>query len=189
MQPDVTQLLIAHGHGDSAALGLLVPLVYDDLRRLARAQLRRGREGDSLNTGALVHEAYLRLVDQSRTSWKDRGHFFAVSALAMRQIVVDRARRRARIKRGGNQPVVPLDAINEPGTRDPSHVLEIDLALDKLAALDQTLAKIVECRYFAGFTEEETANAMGMSVRTVQREWFKARAWLRAELAGTSESR
>jgi RNA polymerase sigma factor (TIGR02999 family) len=189
MQPDVTQLLIAHGHGDSAALGQLVPLVYDDLRRLARAQLRRGRDGDSLNTGALVHEAYLRLVDQSRTSWKDRGHFFAVSALAMRQIVVDRARRRARIKRGGNQPVVPLDAINEPGTRDPAHVLEIDLALDKLAALDQTLAKIVECRYFAGFTEEETANAMGMSVRTVQREWFKARAWLRAELAGTSESR
>jgi RNA polymerase sigma factor (TIGR02999 family) len=189
MQPDVTQLLVAHGHGDSAALAQLVPLVYDDLRRVARAQLRRGRAGDSLNTGALVHEAYLRLVDQSRASWKDRGHFFAVAALAMRQILVDHARRRARIKRGGNHAVVPLDEVSEPAARDPAHVLENDLALDKLAARDQVLAKIVECRYFAGFTEQETANAVGMSVRTVQREWLKARAWLRAELSGTSKPR
>jgi RNA polymerase sigma factor (TIGR02999 family) len=183
---DITELLIAHGGGKAGALERLVPLVYDDLRRMARRQLRRRGPADSLDTGGLVHEAYVRLVDQSRATWRDRGHFFAVSALAMRQIVVDHARRRARVKRGGDQVVVPLDDANDPGTREAHRVLEVDLALEKLAALDSRLAKVVECRYFAGFTEEETAEALGISVRTAQREWFKARALLRAELSSGS---
>ena len=183
---DVTELLIAHGGGDAQAFDRLVPLVYDDLRRLARIQLRHRRGGDSLDTAGLVHEAYLRLVDQSRASWRDRGHFFAVSAMAMRQIVVDHARRRARLKRGGDHVVVPLDEASEPGTREAEHVLEIDVALKKLGALDPRQARVVECRYFAGLTEEETAAALGVSLRTAQREWLKARAWLRAELSGRS---
>jgi RNA polymerase sigma factor (TIGR02999 family) len=180
---NVTELLIAHRDGNPGAFDRLVPLVYEDLRRIARAQLRRGRPGDTLDTGALVNEAYLRLVDQERATWRDRGHFFAVSAIAMRQIVVDHARRRGRLKRGGDLAILPLDEVHEPGTREAAHVLEIDLALQKLASIDDRLARVVECRYFAGLTEEETAEALGVSVRTAQREWFKARAWLRNELA------
>jgi RNA polymerase sigma-70 factor (ECF subfamily) len=175
---------VAHAQGDAAALDRLVPLVYDDLRRLARAQRRRSH-GDSLDSVALVHDAYLRLVDQSRVVWRDRGHFFAVCALAMRQIVVDRARRRARLKRGGDQVLVPLEPGHEPSGRDAAEVLEVDLALNKLAGVDPRLAKVVECRYFAGLSDDETAAALGVSVRTAQREWFKARAWLRAELQGS----
>jgi RNA polymerase sigma-70 factor (ECF subfamily) len=181
---DITQLLIAHGAGDAEALDQLVPLVYDDLRRLARVQLRRRGGAETLNTGGLVNEAYLRLVDQTQASWRDRGHFFAVCAIAMRQIVVDHARRRARIKRGGDQGMVPLDEARDHAATDAARVLEIDLALRKLAESDRRLAAVVECRYFAGLTEEETALALGVSVRTAQREWFKARAWLRHELAG-----
>jgi RNA polymerase sigma factor (TIGR02999 family) len=183
---DVTQLLIAHRAGDPAALERIVPLVYDDLRRVARAQLRRRRAGDSLDTNGLVHEAYLRLVDQSRATYRDRGHFFAVSALAMRQIVVDHARRRARTKRGGGQAAVSLEEVAEPAAAEAARIIEIDDALSTLAKEDQRLARVVECRYFAGFSEEETAAALGVSVRTAQREWFKARAWLRRELSRTA---
>jgi RNA polymerase sigma factor (TIGR02999 family) len=183
---DITQLLIAHGAGDVRALDQLVPLVYDDLRRLARVQLRRRSGGETLNTGGLVNEAYLRLVDQSKATWRDRGHFFAVCAIAMRQIVVDHARRRSRLKRGGDQGMVPLDeARDRAADADAVRVLEIDLALAKLAENDRRLAAVVECRYFAGLTEEETALALGVSVRTAQREWLKARAWLRHELSGS----
>jgi RNA polymerase sigma-70 factor, ECF subfamily len=178
----VTELLIAHRAGDDHALDRLVPLVYDDLRRLARRQLRRRQPGQTLDTGSLVNEAYLRLVDRTRASWRDRGHFLAVSAMAMRQIVVDHARRRSRVKRGGRQTVVPLETRHEPGDRDAGLVLDVDLALKKLAAADARLARVVECRYFAGLTDEETAAALGVSIRTAQREWFKARAWLRREL-------
>jgi RNA polymerase sigma factor (TIGR02999 family) len=181
---DITELLIAHSGGDAAALDRLVPLVYDDLRRLARRQLRRTVGDQTLDTAGLVHEAYLRLVDQSRASWRDRGHFFAVSALAMRQIVVDHARRRARVKRGSGRAAVSIDDVNEPAVKEAERVLELDLALQKLAAVDERLARVVECRYFAGFTDEETAAALDVSVRTAQREWFKARAWLRHELSG-----
>lgn len=182
MPADITELLLAHGGGDAAALGRLVPLVYDDLRRIARGQLRRRRPGDTLATTGLVHEAYVRLVDQSRASWRDRGHFFAVSAIAMRQIVVDHARRRMRVKRGGDRVTVPLAEVQEPAAREAAQILEIDQALERLAKIDARLAQVVECRYFAGLTEEETAAALGVSVRTAQREWFKARAWLRQEL-------
>ena len=185
MPADITELLHAHGGGDAAALDRLVPLVYDDLRRIARGQLRRRRPGDTLDTTGLVHEAYLRLVDQSRASWRDRGHFFAVSAIAMRQIVVDHARRRMRVKRGGDRVTVPLDDVQEPASREAAQILELDEALERLAKIDARLAQVVECRYFAGLTEEETAAALAVSVRTAQREWFKARAWLRQELGST----
>lgn len=182
MTTDVTQLLIAHGAGQAGALDQLVPLVYDDLRRVARGQLGRYRPGDSLNTTGLVHDAYMRLVDQTRATYRDRGHFFAVCAMAMRQIIVDYARRRGRRKRGGDQVHVPLDEDNSPAAREAGHVLDVDDALQKLGAANPRLARVVECRFFAGLSEQETAEALGLSVRTAQREWFKARAWLRAEL-------
>lgn len=186
MSHDITRLLTALGTGDPDAMDRLVPLVYDDLRRVARGQLRRRRPGDSLDTTGLVHEAYVRLVDQRALGLRDRGHFFAVSAIAMRQILVDHARRRGRLKRGGDQVVVPLADAPDPVAAEAEQVLDIDEALRKLAAVDARMARIVECRYFGGLTEEETAAALDISVRTVQREWFKARAWLRAELgAGT----
>ena len=136
------------------------------------------------NTGGLVNEAYLRLVDQTQASWRDRGHFFAVCAIAMRQIVVDHARRRARQKRGGEQAPVPLDEARDAAATAAERGLDADLALRKLAETDRRLAAVVDCRYFAGLTDEETALALGLSVRTAQREWFKARAWLRHELSG-----
>jgi RNA polymerase sigma factor (TIGR02999 family) len=186
MQTDLTALLAAHAEGQADALDKLVPLVYHDLRRMARGHLRRRRPDDSLNTTGLVHEVYLRLVDQSRATWRDRGHFFAVSAMAMRQIVIDHARRRVRLKRGGDQVMVSLDDAPDPAAREADQVLAIDQALQGLAAIDARLARVVECRYFAGLTEEETAAALQVSVRTAQREWFKARAWLREALGGGS---
>jgi RNA polymerase sigma factor (TIGR02999 family) len=179
---DITQLLVAHGSGQADALERLVPLIYDDLRRVARAQLGRYRPGDTMNTTGLVHDAYVRLIDQSRATYRDRGHFFAVCAIAMRQIIVDYARRRGRQKRGGDRVQVPLDEVTGPAAREASHVLDVDEALQKLATQNPRLARVVECRFFAGLSEEETAQALNVSVRTVQREWFKARAWLRAEL-------
>lgn len=184
MQTDITALLVAHGDGQADALDRLVPLVYQDLRRMARGHLRRRRPDDTLNTTGLVHEVYVRLVDQSRATWRDRGHFFAVSAIAMRQIVVDHARRRARLKRGGDQVLVPLEDAADPAEREAEQVMAIDQALGKLAAIDPRLARVVECRFFAGLSEEETAAALQVSVRTAQREWFKARAWLRDALGG-----
>ncbi|HSK08183.1 MAG TPA: ECF-type sigma factor [Vicinamibacterales bacterium] len=182
MQNDITELLLAHGKGSQDAIGQLVPLVYDELRKVARAHLRRFGPNQSIDTTGLVHEAYLRLVDQTRATWRDRGHFYAVSALAMRQILVDRARRRQRLKRGGPADPLPLDDVNEPGSRRDEELLQLDLALQRLADIDERLVRVVECRYFAGLTEEETAEALDISVRTAQREWFKARAWLREQL-------
>ena len=184
MTADITELLIAHRAGAADALDRLVPLVYDDLRRVARAQLGRLRHGESVNTTGLVHDAYMRLIDQSRATYRDRGHFFAVCAIAMRQIIVDYARRRGRQKRGGDHVHVPLDEAIHPMAHDADRVVAIDAALEKLAKHDARLARVVECRFFAGLSEQETAEAMGLSVRTAQREWFKARAWLRAELSG-----
>ena len=180
---DVTGLLQAAG-GQHGALERLVPLVYDDLRRLARAQARRSGGAPSLGTTGIVHEAYLRLVDQTRASWRDRGHFFAVCAMAMRQILVDRARARRRLKRGGGAERVPLDQAPDPAAAHGEHLLQLDLALDRLGRIDGRLARVVECRYFAGYTDQETADALGLSLRTAQREWLKARAWLREELSG-----
>jgi RNA polymerase sigma-70 factor, ECF subfamily len=183
MPGDITELLLAHRNGQESALPRLMPAVYADLRRIARAQMRGRRPGASLDTGALVHEAYLRLVDQRRVAWNDRRHFFAVAAMAMRQIAVDRARAHARQKRGGGAAPGTLTDAVDPMRRDLDLVLDIDEALRALAETEPRLVKVVECRYFAGLSEEETADALETSVRTVQREWYKARAFLRQRLA------
>jgi RNA polymerase sigma factor (TIGR02999 family) len=133
-----------------------------------------------------VHEAYLKLVDQSRASWRDRGHFFAVSAIAMRQILIDAARRRTRVKRGRGAEGVPISDVQDPVSTDLEGLLDLDRALGRLADVDGRLVRVVECRYFAGLSEEETAAALGVSARTAQREWYKARAWLRKELGSES---
>lgn len=179
---DITALLHAHGRGQSGAFDELVPLVYQDLRRVARAQLRKIGTGHTLDTTGLVHEAYLRLVDQTQASFTDRGHFLAVSAVAMRQILIDHARSKTRKKRGGYQKREELDERLLAVETDADRLIEIDRALERLAAVDPRLVKVVECRYFAGLSEEETASALGVSVRTAQRDWLKARAWLRQAL-------
>jgi RNA polymerase sigma factor (TIGR02999 family) len=180
-RPDgITDLLVAHQQGAPDAFDDLVRLVYDDLRRLARAQRRR-LPGEMLDTTELVHEAYVRLVDRTPTRWRNRGHFWAVSALAMRQILVDHARRRQRQKRGGGVPHAVLD-VQDAAAHESARLLDLDLALQRLAAVSPRLVRVVECRYFAGLSEEETAEALGVSLRTAQRDWLKARAWLRAML-------
>jgi len=161
----------------------LMVLVYDELRAVARRQLRRWRPGQTLDTTALVHEAYLRLVDQAGSSWQDRVHFLSVAGVAMRHILVDAARRRAAKKRGGEGLRISLEE-SRPGWSGPdgdSHAVEIlalDEALTSLAVRNERLSRLVELRFFAGLTEEETAETLGTSERTVRRDWLKARAFL-----------
>jgi RNA polymerase sigma factor (TIGR02999 family) len=185
---EVTQLLIAYREGDREAFDRLVPIVYQDLRRIARAHLRRGRSGHTLDTTGLVHEAYLRLVDQTRVEWIHRQHFLSVCARAMRQIIISSARKHAAVKRGGGERAVTLEEerISDPGQAE--WLLALDRALERLAAHNERMARVVECRYFAGLSEEETAQALDTSLRTVQRDWMKARAWLREDLGGSAEA-
>ena len=179
----VTQLLIAYRDGDREAFDRLVPMVYDDLRRIARRQLRRGGP-QTLNTTGLVHEAYLKLVDPSQVDWQDRGHFLAVSARAMRQVIIGYARKRSAVKRGGGERPVTLDEAQVAVDEQADRLLALDRALERLGARDPRLARVVECRFFAGLSEEETAQALGVSLRTAQRDWMRARAWLKEELRG-----
>jgi RNA polymerase sigma factor (TIGR02999 family) len=163
----------------------LLPQVYDELRRLARARIGREREGLTLQPTALVHEAYLRLTkDGGERRWDRRGHFFAAAAIAMRRILVERARHYRRIKHGGTQQRVELDDESPVPAADLADVLAIDQALSRLEILDATKAKIVLLRYFAGLTIEETADAMDVSPATVKNEWAFARAWLQSALGG-----
>jgi RNA polymerase sigma factor (TIGR02999 family) len=178
---EITALLRAHHAGDRDALGRLVPLVYDRLRAIARRQVARGWRGRTLTATGLVHEAYLRLADETG-DWQDRSHFFAVCAMAMRQILVDYARRRGARKRGGGDADLTLDPEAVAVEQQAERVLAVDQALARLASFNERLARLVECRYFAGLTEQETADALGVSLRTVEREWPRARAWLRKEL-------
>jgi len=180
----ITRLLQSYRDGDEEAFGRLVPLVYGDLRQIARIQLRRLRPGQMLETTGLIHEAYLRLVDQKQADWQHRGHFFAVAATAMRQILIDHARTMSRDKRGGGVEPLPLDERLVGLTDHAQELIDLDLALDKLAAVDARQVRVVECRYFAGLTVEETATALEIGKRTVEREWLKAKAWLRGELSG-----
>lgn len=166
----------------------LFPLVYDELRRIAHRQLQGERPGHTLGTTGLVHETYLKLVDQTRVQWRDRGHFFRVASWAMRRILVDYARRFRSARRGGRLERVPLD---EDALADEASIAErgdtivaLDEALDRLAAVNQRLSQVVECRYFGGLTEEETAEALGVNARTVQRDWAKAKSWLYLDLNG-----
>lgn len=184
---NVTELLMAFRDGDRGAFDRLVPLVYDDLRKVARAQLRRGRPGATLDTTVLVHELYLKMADQRRLDARDRGHFLAISAHAMRQVIADYARRRTAAKRGGDSDPMPLDEAPEIADREARWLLDVDQALERLAARDERMARVVECRFFAGFSEEETAAALDTSLRTVQRDWMRARAWLKEELGDGGE--
>ena len=182
---DVTALLARWSRGDSDALDALMPIIYAECRRIAARQLALERRDHSLDPTALVHELYLRLVDQRRASWENRAQFFGVAARLMRRVLVDHARARHAEKRGGDAVFVSLDAAAD--TPDDSHVadvLAIDEALERLAAHDPEQVQIVELRYFAGLTVEETARVVGRSPRTVKREWRLAKAWLYQELRG-----
>jgi RNA polymerase sigma-70 factor (ECF subfamily) len=179
---DVTELLLAWKSGDEAALACLVPLVESELRRIARRHLAGERRRDTLQTTALVNEAYLRLIDQSRVRWQSRGHFFAIAAQAMRRILVSAARARCAEKRGGGVRVVSLEEAAEVGIDRAAKLVALDEALQVFAVLDPRRARVVDLRYFGGFSVEETAEALEISVETVMRDWQRARAWLSAEL-------
>lgn len=185
---EITDLLLQVREGRRDAMDRLFSLVYDELRRIAHRQLGRGRPDGTLGTTALVHEAYLKLVDHSRAEWRDRGHFFGVAARAMRQILVDHARKYQTFKRGRHWRRVPQDAAI--GTREDQAdaVLELEEAVMRLATLDDRLVKVVECRFFAGLTEQETAEAMGVTARTVRRFWVKAKGILYLDLVDSAES-
>jgi RNA polymerase sigma factor (TIGR02999 family) len=173
----VTDLLLEMRGGDPQAMDRLLPLVYEELRHLAHAQLRRERPGHTLGTTGLVHETYVRLVDQTRVEWRDRGHFLLVAAWAMRRILVDYARRNQAARRGGGIVRITLDD-DQPAAERSERLLALDEALNRLVGLDPRLSQVVECRYFAGLTEQETADALKVTRRTVQRDWAKARGWL-----------
>jgi len=174
----ISQLLTEWRDGDETALNRLIPLVYEELRRLAHHYLRRERPGHSLQTTDLVNEAYLRLVDHRGMRWQNRAHFYAVSAQAMRRILVDHARSRSCAKRGGGERRVEIDEVADLTQQKAIEMIMLDDALTKLSALDQRKSKIVELRYFGGMSVEETAEALGISPVTVMREWSTAKGWL-----------
>ena len=178
-----TDLLLRASAGEATALAGVFPLIYDELRRLAHRQLKRESADHTLSTTALVHEAYIRLIDQTRVEWQDRAHFMAIAATAMRRILIDRARKQRSTKRGGSWQRVPLESIQLAAEDRADVLLALDDALDRLHELNVRQAQIVECRYFGGMTEEETAQALGIALRTAQREWAKARSWLYQEIS------
>lgn len=181
--PEVTDLLLAWRRGDSRALDRIMPLVYDALRTLAQRHLDREGSANTLTPTGLVHEAYLRLVDRTRVDVTDRGQFFAIASQAMRRILVDRARRRLAEKRGGSARPISLDEQLHIAESADDSVVALDEALERLANVNPRLARVVECRFFAGLTEIETGEALGITERTVRRDWTKARGWLYQALA------
>ena len=188
-EPDITQLLRELSQGRPDALDRLMPIVYHELRRIAHGQLRRERPGHTLNTTALVHEAYLKLVNIRQVEWRDRAHFFAVAARAMRRVMIDYARARKREKRGGEAVRVPLvEALDVP-VEQAEDLLGLDDALARLERRNERQCRVVECRCFAGLSLEETAAALGTSVATVKRDWTFSRAWLNRELAPSDRGR
>lgn len=178
----VTELLVNWGKGDKEALNKLMPLVYDELHKLASRYLRRERPDHTLQTTALVHEAYLKLVDQKKASWENRAQFFAVAAQLMRRILVDYARGHRASKRGGDFCKLSLDEGLVSVEEKDAELLALDEALDRLAVIDSQQSRVVELRVFAGLTLEETAQALNISPRTVRREWGMAKAWLHREI-------
>lgn len=182
VSPDVTVLLKAWADGDAGALDQLVPLVHRELHRIARACMVAERTGHTLQPTALLNEAYLRLAGVTAVDWQDRSHFFAMSARLMRRILVDLARSKRYQKRGGGLPTVPLDeAVTVTVDRSPD-LAALDLALDALVQLDPRKSRVVELRFFGGFTVEETAEVLGVSAETVHRDWQFAKSWLRREM-------
>jgi RNA polymerase sigma-70 factor (ECF subfamily) len=182
---NVTELLVAWSAGDEQSLKRLTPLVYDELRRLASRHLARER-GESLQPTALVHEAYLRLLDQRSVNWQNRAHFFAIAARLMRRILIDHARRRVAERRGGGAVHVTLDEARQVSLQRPGELLALDEALDELAMVDARKAQVVELRFFGGLSVQETANALGVSQVTVMRDWSTARAWLHRAITGST---
>ncbi|MBZ0112547.1 MAG: sigma-70 family RNA polymerase sigma factor [Thermoanaerobaculia bacterium] len=180
---EITQLLHAHEAGSQEAFDSLVDIAYQQLKRLARQQLRRARPSATLDTVALVHEAYLKLFSESGVEWENRSHFYAVMARAMRFVVVDNARRNSAQKRGDGHRPATLDPERLGVDRDDDLTLAVDDAIRQLETFDGRLAYVVECRFFAGMTETEIAESLGVTTRTVQREWRRARAWLHRILA------
>lgn len=185
MEEDISALLRAWSGGDQSALDRLTPIVYDELHRLARRYMRRERPGHSLQTTALVNEAYMRLVDYERMHWQDRAHFFAVSAQVMRRILVEHARRH-NLKRGGGLQHLSLDEVAIVGGGHDSDLVELDAAMNDLARIDPRKVQVVEMRFFGGLSVEETADVLKVSTVTVKRDWRAAKAWLYRELTGGS---
>jgi RNA polymerase sigma factor (TIGR02999 family) len=179
---DLTGLLIEWGQGDKAALDRLTPLVYDEIRRIAHRYVQREREGQTLQTTALVNEAYLRLAGSAKIAWQNRAHFYAVTAQVMRRILIDHARRRQYVKHGGETERVPFEvAMSEVGLMSQpraAELLALDEALEELATLDSRKSRVVELRYFGGLSLEETAKVLEVSPMTVRRDWRAAKAWL-----------
>ncbi|HAF14464.1 MAG TPA: RNA polymerase subunit sigma-70 [Blastocatellia bacterium] len=179
---NVNQLLVDWGNGNQQALEELLPLIYNELRHLAHNFLYRERPGHTLQTTALVHEAYLKLIDQRDARWQNRSHFFAIAAQAMRRILIDSARKHAAAKRGGPQEKLALDEAATVSLEPDRNLLALDEALKSLAVIDPQQERLVELRYFGGLTIEETAEVMDLSPATIKREWAMARAWLHQEL-------
>lgn len=179
---DVTVLLGQLAGGDAKVVDSLLPLVYDELRGIARGQLRRERKDHTLNATALVHEAYLKLVDQRNVDWKNRAHFFAIAAQAMRRILINYAQQRRAQKRGGDMVATTFDDELVPRETKADQLIDMDEALTRLKALSERQAAVVEYRFFGGLTHEEIAEVLGVSVPTVRRDWRLARAWLSNQL-------
>lgn len=184
VRPHVTELLLAWGRGDRSALDELTPLVLHELRRLARLQMRGERHNHTLQTTALVNEAFLRLIDLRRIRWQDRAHFLALSARLMRRILVDHARTRNYQKRGGGAAIVTLDDVVISAPERGADLVALDEALENLARVDSRKSQVVELRFFGGLSIEETAEALGVSPETVQRDWRFAKVWLLREISG-----
>ncbi len=180
--PDVTQVLAAIDAGDNLAADRLLPLVYDELRKLAAAKMASEQPGQTLSATALVHEAYLHLVGEQQ--FENRAHFFAAAAEAMRRILIDRARQRKSLKRGGDRQRLNLDNLEVAAEQTPDDFLALDEALAKLEIKDQRKAQLVKLRFFAGMTNEQAAQALGISTSTADNDWAYARAWLRLEIEG-----
>ena len=179
---EVTQLLIQWSNGDKAALDKLMPLIYEELRQLARHYMNRERAGHTLQTTALVNEAYLRLINRKQVHWQNRAHFFAIAAHLMRSILVDHARSHAYAKRGGGARKIALDEALAVSQQRAADVVALDDALKRLAEIDPQQSRIVEMKFFGGLTIEETAEVLGLSPATIKREWSTAKAWLYHEL-------
>ncbi|HSE19267.1 MAG TPA: sigma-70 family RNA polymerase sigma factor [Pyrinomonadaceae bacterium] len=184
-QHEITQLLAEWREGNQSALDELYPLVYDELHRLARRYMSRERKGHTLQTTALINEAYVRLVDQKNVQWANRSHFFAISAQIMRRILIDHARRRAYAKRGGGARPVSLDEAAAVVPDQSEELLRLDEALKNLAEMDSRRSQVVELRYFGGLNNEEIAGVLHISENTVTRDWNMARAWLYQQLTGS----
>lgn len=181
---EVTRILGQMADGDPAAMERLLPLVYEELRELARREMRREREGHTLGATAVVHEAYLRLAELDRITWEGRAHFFGAAAMAMRRVLISYARSRNAQKRGAGAVPVPIEDVVLAARERPEEILALDEALTRLEEVNSRQARVVECRFFAGMNIDETAAALGISNATVRRDWALARAWLNRELGG-----